>query len=352
MLKRILIALALFAGAAVPALAQQVAPACLPQTGIFSAVQEQGYIQAGFEAILTNGRGAAAPAIDCSGNVQEGQLWYNNNSPYSGFPGFGVYDSGGFAYLGYVDRSSHIFMGQIGGGVATIASDTTVDPCSVPQDAISITGVAEITSFGSSCQIGQFKFVSFTGSLIIEESSSLLTPGGGNLTTSAGDQAILEYTGAGVWRVAFYMPNNGVTASLSLQGGTLQFQVGGPAVVIVPAGTHDAAMLDVQDQQVTGGANITVYNNGIVSGNWAPDCGKGPLQTATNNGAFNFEPPAQDSNCDILLLNGSSAGSVNFAGWAEGSNVGDALSTTSGAKFLVVIVRIANVSHYLVSAYQ
>ena len=353
MLKRLFLALALIFGAAIPALAQTSEPACLPQTGVFTAIQEQGFLQAAIEELLSNSRGGTIPGVDCTGNPQEGQFWYNNNSPFAGFPGLGLYDLAAFVYLGFIDRTNHIWMPQLGGGIASIASASTVDPCSVPQDAISITGNTTITSFGSSCAVGQFKFIAFTASLSIEQSASLLTPGAASITTGAGDQAIIEYTGGGVWRVVFYAPNNGAAQALSLSGGTLAFSLSGPSVLNIPSGTHTPAMLDVPDQQATGGANITAYSNGIATSTFTPDCGKGPLQTLTNNGAFNFEPPSSDSSCVILISNGSSAGSVNFTGgWKEGSNIGDSLNTTSGDEFNIVITRIAGASHYLISALQ
>ena len=49
MLKRLFLALALIFGAAIPALAQTSEPACLPQTGVFTAIQEQGFLQAAIE---------------------------------------------------------------------------------------------------------------------------------------------------------------------------------------------------------------------------------------------------------------------------------------------------------------
>lgn len=352
MVKRLILALALVFCAAAPALAQTAEPACLPQTGIFSAIQEQGFLQAAIEVLLSNSRGGATPGNDCTGSPQEGQFWYNNASPFSGFPGLGIYDSGAFDWLGYIDRTNHIWMPQIGGGIASIAAASTVDPCSVPQDAISITGNTTISSFGSSCQIGQFKFLSFTAALTLQESSSLLTPSGGNISAGVNDQAIVEYTGGGVWRVAYYMPANGVSTSLSVTGGTLQFSLNGVTVLNIPAGTHTVALLDLADQNATGGANITPYSNGIPGTTFTPDCGESPLQTLTNNGAFNFAAPANDGSCVIKITNGSSAGSVNFTGFDEGTNTGDTLNTTAGDKFNVIITRIAGDAHYLISAYQ
>lgn len=350
-MRRIFIAFAFLLALASPVFAQTVGSGCLPTTGVFSALQEQGFLQAAIETILENGRGTNG-AVDCSGAPQEGEGFYNTNSGFSGFASFGIYDSSAFDYFGYIDKGNHLFIPILGGGVATIASAATIDPCSVPQNAISITGTVTISSFAATCQIGQLKFLSFTGSLALTESASLLTPGGGNIATGANDQAIIVYLGGGVWRVAFYQPANGAVTSLSLVGGTLGFNLSGATTLTIPPGSHSPAMLDVADQTASGGANITAYGNGIASGTFAPDCGKGPLQTLTNNGAFNFSVPSNDGSCVIQITNGSSAGSVNFAGYTEGTNVGDALTTTSGAHFNVIITRIAGISHYLATAYQ
>lgn len=144
--------------------------------------------------------------------------------------------------------------------------------------------------------------------------------------------ANLVTTGAGVPTLAFGSGSNTIT---------------------FPTASETLAGLTAVDQTLSGGANVTSFSIGTVSsGTTTIDCGKSPLQFLTGNGAFTFAAPANDGSCDVLITNGASAGAVTFSGFTEGSNTGDALDTTNAHKFLVAVVRINSISHYLVSAYQ
>lgn len=118
-------------------------------------------------------------------------------------------------------------------------------------------------------------------------------------------------------------------------------------------GCFNAALLNVADQTVTGGANVTSDNLGTVSsGTTTIDCGARPTQYLTNNGAFTLAAPANDGTCVIKLINGASAGTITFSGFSVGTSTGDALDTTSGHKFMVSIARIAGDTTYRVGALQ
>jgi hypothetical protein len=85
----------------------------------------------------------------------------------------------------------------------TIASATTTDLGTVTtSNIISITGTTTITSFGSSASTtNPLYFVRFTGILTLTHNgTSLILPAGANITTAAGDAAILKYEGSGNWR--------------------------------------------------------------------------------------------------------------------------------------------------------
>lgn len=109
-------------------------------------------------------------------------------------------------------------------------------------------------------------------------------------------------------------------------------------------------------QVLTGGFHPTEFSNGTVSsGTKTIDCGNGPLQTLTNGGAFTLALNTSASqNCRLLVINNASAGAITFSAFSEGSNTGDALTTTNGSKFSIVLdySATASASHYLVSAYQ
>jgi hypothetical protein len=110
------------------------------------------------------------------------------------------------------------------------------------------------------------------------------------------------------------------------------------------------ATLDVADQTVSGGANVT--SKSLATGNITIDCGACPLQFITNNGAFTITAPVADGSCMLLVTNSASAGAITFSGFSVGSNIGDALTTTSTSKFTVSIWRINGTSGYRIAAHQ
>ena len=107
-------------------------------------------------------------------------------------------------------------------------------------------------------------------------------------------------------------------------------------------------------QALTGGFAPTPYAIGTISsGTITIDCGNGPLQTLTNGGAFTLAlTAAHAGNCTVHVINNGSAGAIGFPGFSEGSNTGDALTTTNASEFDIVLTRISTKTHYLVSAYQ
>lgn len=112
----------------------------------------------------------------------------------------------------------------------------------------------------------------------------------------------------------------------------------------------DVAYLDVADQTVSGGANVTAQSQS--TGSITVDCGSRPLQYITNGGAYTITAPSSDGSCILLSTNNGSAGAITFSGFSVGSSTGDALTTTNGNKFSVFIWRINGVSGYRVAAHQ
>lgn len=109
----------------------------------------------------------------------------------------------------------------------------------------------------------------------------------------------------------------------------------------------------IQDQTVSGGANITANNLGTQSsGTLTIDCGKSPLQYVTDGGAFTLAAPANDGSCIVLVTNNGSAGTITFSGFTVGSNTGDAITTTNTQKFSLSIWRINGTSGYRIAAHQ
>ena len=91
-----------------------------------------------------------------------------------------------------------------------IASATTTDLGTAPAHNLIITGTTTITGFGSSANVAAPIYViRFAAGLTLTNSASLILPGAGNIMTSAGDAAIAEYLGAGVWKVLIYQFTSG-----------------------------------------------------------------------------------------------------------------------------------------------
>jgi hypothetical protein len=112
------------------------------------------------------------------------------------------------------------------------------------------------------------------------------------------------------------------------------------------------AMVTTGNQTITGGFSLTSYNAGTASGTFTPNAMNGNYQYLTNNSAFTLAAPAGDSALDILITNGASAGAITFSGYTVSASVGDALTTTSGNKFIISIRRINGVSSYSIKALQ
>jgi hypothetical protein len=112
------------------------------------------------------------------------------------------------------------------------------------------------------------------------------------------------------------------------------------------------ALLDTADQTLSGGANVTSFDHGIVTtGTLTVDCGQCPLQFVTNDGAFSIAAPAEDGSAILLVTNGTSAGAVGFVGFSGGTH-GDALDTTDGNKSSIFVWRINGTADYNVKAHQ
>lgn len=117
---------------------------------------------------------------------------------------------GSWSVVYTLDTTTGIMTPPVGGGTATIASNSTTDLCSSPQAAVTISGTTTITGFGSTCSAGIIKFVRFSGVLTLTyNGTSLIIPGAANVTTAVGDAMVAEYLGSGNWAVLLYQPVGG-----------------------------------------------------------------------------------------------------------------------------------------------
>ncbi len=192
-------------------------------------------------------------------------------------------------------------------GTGTVASASTADLCSVPNPYVSITGTTTITSFGSTCQAGQVKILSFASTpQITYNGTSMILPGGASVTALAGATGVAVALGSGNWKV-------------------INFTNGAPLFAAV------------QDQTLSGGANLSDYSIGTITSSTTIDCGKGPSQQMVNNGSITINAPTSSGQCDVQVVNGPSAGTPTMSGFNEGSNTGDAFSASARSTTTVTI---------------
>jgi hypothetical protein len=92
---------------------------------------------------------------------------------------------------------------------ADIASASTTDLGAVGGSYHDITGTTTITSFGT-VAAGIAKVIKFEGALTLtHNATSLILPGGANITTADGDAATVISEGSGNWRCVSYFKANG-----------------------------------------------------------------------------------------------------------------------------------------------
>jgi hypothetical protein len=185
-----------------------------PTAGIYTGVQFSQKLGDAFKSLAGCNKGSSAPA-NVGGATVDGQCWIDDSaSPWI----LKRYVNGAWAVEGALDPTEGTYIGVIGGGVASIASGSTVDLGSVPQANVTITGTTTVTGFGSSAPTGIEKTIRFDNALSLTASGSLLVPGGFNLTTANGDRAKVTHLGSGNWEVTQYTRANGVPIDVSAVG--------------------------------------------------------------------------------------------------------------------------------------
>jgi hypothetical protein len=162
-------------------------------------------------------------------------------------------------------------------------------------------------------------------------------------------------TGAVAGKLAVYSDGSvPMTAQLTLQAGTDPTAVdhaARKAYVDAQIAALSALCLKVAGgQTTTGGFKVTPYSQ--AAGSFTVNPLNGNYQYTTNNGAFTITAPTGDCAVDILVTNGAAAGGITFTGFTVGSNIGDALTTTNGHRFIISVRRINAVATYIIKALQ
>lgn len=124
-----------------------------------------------------------------------------------------------------LNRSGDTMVGALNfAPLTSVASATTVNIGSASSNHVTITGTTTITGFGTSAS-GVERIVLFADALVLtHNATSLILPGGVNITTAAGDTAVFVSLGSGNWRCTSYMRAGG-DASLVLASPELHYMI-------------------------------------------------------------------------------------------------------------------------------
>lgn len=102
-------------------------------------------------------------------------------------------------------------------GSGTIASATTTDLSTKTENYLAVSGTTTITGLGT-VSAGIIKVLKFDGALTFTHNgTSLILPGAANITTAAGDIAIVRSEGSGNWRCLDFIRASGLPVNSSYQ---------------------------------------------------------------------------------------------------------------------------------------
>lgn len=96
-----------------------------------------------------------------------------------------------------------------------VASATTTNIGAATSNNVRITGTTTITAFDN-VSSGVIRFIRFSGALTLtRNATSLILPGGANITTATGDSCLAVSLGSGNWLVHFYQKASGAAVVAS-----------------------------------------------------------------------------------------------------------------------------------------
>ena len=208
-----------------------------------------------------------------------------------------------------------------------VASAATTNIGAAASNRVRITGTTAITSLGT-IAAGACRTVTFAGALTLtHNATSLILPGGANITTAAGDVAEFESLGAGNWRCTGYQKANG-QAVVSPTMPTPQSLNRG-AYVALHSGNNGATLVPNTRYGIwTGGGAVTMYmpsyanstpGDEIVIGQVANSW---PYNALTINFPANtvFLNPSGGEDAQLICNTSNPQGFRLFCSWKDGTN--------------------------------
>lgn len=127
-------------------------------------------------------------------------------------------------------------------GIVAVASAGTVDIGAEESNTLSVSGTTTITSLGSA-GAGVYRWLVFEGVLTLtHNATSLILPGGANITTAAGDAGLFFSLGGGNWRCLHYPSagggGGGFVYDRSNIVGTVSQESGTPTGAVMEGGSN------------------------------------------------------------------------------------------------------------------
>jgi hypothetical protein len=215
-----------------------------------------------------------------------------------------------------------------------VASAGTTDIGAANSLNVRVTGTTTITSLGTVAN-GIRRYLRFAAALTLtHNATSLILPGGANITTAAGDTAIAISLGSGNWVVVNYMPAGGYVR----QAGTANLALGSAAAPSMSfSGDPDTGMFSPGANRLGFAANGVAagefngtdfqFNSGYGSVATAYGCrawvnfngtgtvairASGNVSSITDNGTgdytVNFTTNMPDANYAVAGINGHTSG--------------------------------------------
>ena len=100
----------------------------------------------------------------------------------------------------------------------SLASAATVNIGAAAANSVTVTGTVTVTAFDT-VKAGVFRFLTFSGILTLtHNATSLILPGGANITTAAGDSCVALSLGSGNWRIVHYQRADGTAITAPSPG--------------------------------------------------------------------------------------------------------------------------------------
>jgi hypothetical protein len=277
-------------------------------------------LKVGFRLDVANG---ASPTLAVNGLAALPLLNSDGTVPVTGSLVAGqaieaVSTSTAWVMLGTTNYQS----GRMGGWSALTAAATT-NLGSVATGGVNITGTGvTITSFGSGANLVKFVTFAFAGNIIQYNASSLILPGGVNITTGAGDMAEFVSDSSGNWQCISYQRQNGAPigpTNYGVIGGRLTFVTQVPVLnaAVTAATAHFWTPYKGEAIPIFNGSQMVIYDMGGELTQLATDTTKSPAAVVAS------------SNYDIFgWIDGTTPRATRGPAWTSATARGSGAGTT------------------------